>query len=313
MSPEDPESDARRKRKLWMLLALLVVFLCTIGIQVARFTGDAGAGGVLETPVTTVAEPKPGRLAGAGRSAREESGRSEIVGPSLEQRRHRLRRQRLLRIRRLVIRRRACHARRAGDAGLHDQRQRAPSPAAGSAGPGDPDRLQQPQPGQRRQRSRRHARHEPDDHDFLRDRVAADRIPAPRPTSRSHRSIRSPTRSTSRSGRARSLRSSPARTCRRSGWSTARTRCRATAAATRTPARTPRSTSPSWGHPDVPAPDAPGRSQAPTEGDRRWSPLGRRARVTAAVRRAARPGWSRANALPRRRLGGRRGRRRGTA
>ena len=84
MSPDDPESDARRKRKLWMLLALLVVFLCTIGIQVARFTGDAGAGEVLETPVTTVAEPKPGWLAGAGWSAREESGRSEIVGPSLE-------------------------------------------------------------------------------------------------------------------------------------------------------------------------------------------------------------------------------------
>ena len=60
MSPEDPESDARRKRRLWMLLALLVVFLCTIGIQVARFTGDAGAGEVLETPVTTVSEPKPG-------------------------------------------------------------------------------------------------------------------------------------------------------------------------------------------------------------------------------------------------------------
>ena len=60
MSPDDPESDARRKRKLWMLLALLVVFLCTIGIQVARFTGDAGAGEVLETPVTTVAEPNQG-------------------------------------------------------------------------------------------------------------------------------------------------------------------------------------------------------------------------------------------------------------
>ena len=60
MSPEDPESDARRKRRLWMLLALLVVFLCTVGIQVARFTGDAGAGEVLETPVTTVSEPKQG-------------------------------------------------------------------------------------------------------------------------------------------------------------------------------------------------------------------------------------------------------------
>ena len=43
-----------------MLLALLVAFLCTVGIQVARFTGDAGAGAVVETPVTTVSEPKPG-------------------------------------------------------------------------------------------------------------------------------------------------------------------------------------------------------------------------------------------------------------
>ena len=66
MSPEDPENDARRKRRLWMLLALLVVFLCTVGIQVARFTGDAGAGEVLETPVTTVSEPKPGGSPGAG-------------------------------------------------------------------------------------------------------------------------------------------------------------------------------------------------------------------------------------------------------
>ena len=73
MSPDDPESDARRKRKLWMLLALLVVFLCTIGIQVARFTGDAGAGGVLETPVTTVAEPKPdGSPAPGGRRAKNQ-------------------------------------------------------------------------------------------------------------------------------------------------------------------------------------------------------------------------------------------------
>src|SRR6187401_3274643 len=80
MSPEDPESDARRKRRLWMLLALLVVFLCTVGIQVARFTGDAGAGAVVETPVTTVSEPQPGGSPAPGGAPAKNHGHQKSTG-----------------------------------------------------------------------------------------------------------------------------------------------------------------------------------------------------------------------------------------